>query len=57
MADYMRRTGKDTPLDALVSLLDTPRSLKHVLRRVDHTWNNLHGEAELDRKLPQRLNS
>ena len=48
MVDYMRRTGRDTPLDALVSLLDTPRSLKHVLRRVDETWNNLHGEAELD---------
>lgn len=48
MIDYMRRTGKDTPLDALVSLLDTPRSLKHVLSRVDHAWDNLHGEAELD---------
>src|SRR5437867_4993094 len=43
-----RVTGRDTPLDALVSLLDTPRSLKHVLRRVDHAWANLHGEAELD---------
>ncbi len=48
MIDYMRRTGRDTPLDALVSLLDTPRSLKHVLRRVDHAWHNLHGEVELD---------
>ena len=44
----MRRTGRDTPLDALVSLLDTPRSLKHVLKRVDYAWNNLHGEVELD---------
>jgi hypothetical protein len=48
MMQYLRRTGRDTPLDALVSLLTTPRSLKHVLRRVDHVWNNLHGEAELD---------
>jgi hypothetical protein len=48
MLDYMRRTGRDTPLDALVELLQTPRSLKHVLRRVDDTWQHLHGEAELD---------
>jgi hypothetical protein len=48
MIEYMRRTGRDTPLDALVSLLDTPRALKHVLRRVDYAWANLHGEAELD---------
>ena len=48
MADYLRRTGRDTPLDALVSLLDTPRALKHVLRRVDRVWDNLHGEVELD---------
>lgn len=47
MAEYLRRTGRDTPLDALVALLDTPRALKHVLRRVDDSWNNLHGEAEL----------
>jgi hypothetical protein len=48
MMDYMRRTGRSTPLDALVALLDTPRALKHVLRRVDYAWDNLHGEAELD---------
>ena len=48
MIDYMLRIGRDTPLDALVALLDTPRSLKHVLRRVDYVWNNLHGEVELD---------
>ena len=47
-ADYLRRTGRDTPLDALVSLLDTPRALKHVLRRVDRVWDRLHGEVELD---------
>ena len=48
LSEYIRRTGRDTPLDALVSLLDTPRSLKHVLRRVDYVWNSLHGEVELD---------
>ena len=48
MSEYIRRLGRDTPLDALVSLLDTPRALKHALRRVDSVWNNLHGEVELD---------
>jgi len=48
VADYLRRTGRGTPLDALVSLLDTPRALKHVLRRVDRVWDSLHGEVELD---------
>ena len=48
MMEYLRRTGRDTPLDVLVSLLETPRGLKHVLRRVDRTWDRLHGEAELD---------
>ena len=48
MMDYFQRVGRDTPLDALVSLLHTPRALKHVLRRVDPAWRNLHGEAELD---------
>ncbi len=46
--DYIQRTGRDTPLDALVSLLETPRALKHVLARVDQAWRNLHGEVELD---------
>jgi hypothetical protein len=48
LMDYMRKTGRDTPLDALVALLETPRQLKHVVRRVDRTWRNLHGEVELD---------
>ncbi len=46
--DYFSKTGKGTALDALVSLLVTPRALKHVLRQVDRTWRSLHGEAELD---------
>ncbi len=48
MLDFLRRTGRDTPLDALVSLLQTPRSLKHVLRRIDDSWQALHGESEID---------
>ena len=36
------------PQQALVSLLQTPRELKHMIRRVDRTWSNLHGEVELD---------
>jgi hypothetical protein len=48
LMDYMRRAGHDTPLDALVSLLQTPRALKHVVRRADRVWRNLHGEVELD---------
>ena len=45
---YVKLTGRDTPLDTLVSLLQTPRALKHVLRRVDHAWSHLHGEVDLD---------
>ena len=36
------------PQLALVALLQTPRELKHMIRRVDRVWSNLHGEAELD---------
>ena len=45
---YARRAGKDTPLDHLIALLQTPRQLKHVIQRVDATWQHLHGEADLD---------
>ena len=36
------------PQHALVSLIQTPRELKHMIRRVNRAWSNLHGEAELD---------
>ena len=36
------------PQLALMALLQTPRELKHTIRRVDRVWSNLHGEAELD---------
>ena len=44
----LRQLAIDTPVNALVSLLQTPRSLKHVLSTVDRVWRHLHGEAELD---------
>ena len=47
MADEVLR-ARETPLDAVISLLQTPRALKHVLSRVDRVWANLYGEAELD---------
>ena len=46
--EYLRRVAPDTPLDHLGRLLETPRHLKHVLRRVDWTWRQLHGEADLE---------
>jgi hypothetical protein len=48
LLDFVRQTGRDTPVDALIALLSTPRALKHVLRRVDRAWDTLHGEVELD---------
>jgi energy-coupling factor transporter ATP-binding protein EcfA2 len=46
--DYVRRTGGGMPIDALIELLQTPRALKHVFRRVDRVWRTLYGEVELD---------
>ena len=46
--EYLRRLAPDTPLDQLVRLLQTPRRLRQVLRRVDLVWRRLHGEADLD---------
>jgi hypothetical protein len=46
--EYMQRTGKDTPLDALIAAVSSPRALKHLLRQVDLVWRHLHGEVELD---------
>ena len=43
MSEYLRKTGRDTPLDALISLLRTPRALKHVLRRVDYAVQPARG--------------
>ena len=48
MHEYLRRLAPDTPLDHLVQLLQTPRRLRQVLRRVDRIWQQLHGEADLE---------
>ena len=48
MHEYLRRIAPDTPLDHLVRLLQTPRRLRQVLRRVDFIWQQLHGEADLE---------
>ena len=48
MHEYLRRIAPDTPLHHLVRLLQTPRRLRQVLRRVDLIWRNLHGEADLE---------
>ena len=48
MHEYLRRLAPDTPLDYLVQLLQTPRRLRQVLRRVDLIWQRLHGEADLE---------
>ena len=48
MHEYLRRLAPDTPLDQLVRLLQTPRRLRQVLRRVDLVWRRLHGEADLE---------
>ena len=45
---YLSIVGRESPLAAMLALLETPRSLKHVLRRVNHSWRQLHGEVELD---------
>ena len=47
--EYLRRASRDTPtIDYVIDLLQTPRALKHVLRRVDRVWRDLHGEVDLD---------
>ena len=46
--DSISSADDGTPLHALISLLQTPRALRHVLRRVDRVWRHLHGEAALD---------
>ena len=46
--EHLRRASRDTPIDYVIDLLQTPRALKHVLRRVDRVWRNLHGEVDLD---------
>ena len=46
--EYLRRVVPASPLHHLVALLQTPRRLRQVLRRVDLIWQQLHGEADLE---------
>jgi hypothetical protein len=48
LLEYYRRTAKDGPADAITTLLQSPRRLKHLIRRVDRVWRNLRGEVDLD---------
>lgn len=45
---YLTSNILDTPIRALATLMQTPRMLRHTLRRVDHAWRKLYGEAEID---------
>lgn len=45
---YLLNETHSTPIRMLTTMLSTPRSLKHVLRRIDNVWEELHGEVEID---------
>ena len=45
---YLPLNILDTPIRALATLMQTPRMLRHTLRRVDYAWGKLYGEAEID---------
>jgi KAP family P-loop domain len=49
MLAYIRAgTGERGPVEAIAALLPTPRRLKHLIRRVERAWQNLHGEVNLN---------
>lgn len=45
---YLQNETHSTPIRMLATMLSTPRSLKHVLHRIDNAWKELHGEVEID---------
>ena len=45
---YLQNETNSTPIRMLATVLSTPRSLKHVLHRIDNAWKELHGEVEID---------
>lgn len=45
---YLQTETHSTPIRMLATVLSTPRSLKHVLHRIDNAWKELHGEVEID---------
>ena len=46
--EYFDSEIHSVPMRMLATLLTTPRSLKHVLHRIDDVWRELHGEVEID---------
>jgi len=48
LVEHYRRTTTDSPAHAITVLLQSPRRLKHLIRRVDRVWRNLVGEVDLD---------
>lgn len=48
MLQYAHRLDQDTPVDAIRTLLETPRKIKHFIRRTESAWNSLRGEIDLD---------
>ncbi len=45
---YLHAISRDTPVDAITTLLKTPRRLKHFIRNVESTWSDLAGEIDLE---------
>jgi hypothetical protein len=45
---YVRRVHGDTPVHALTALLNSPRNIKHFIRRMESAWQRLHGEVDID---------
>jgi hypothetical protein len=48
LIEYVRRSSQSSPAYAISDLLKSPRPLKHLVRRVNRIWTNLHGEVDLD---------
>jgi vacuolar-type H+-ATPase catalytic subunit A/Vma1 len=48
LAEYVRRSYQNSPAYAITDLVKSPRRLKHLVRRVNRVWTNLHGEVDLD---------
>ena len=48
MLAYLVDGLTEDPIKHLSSLLGNPRLMKHVMRRVSHAWDVLHGEIDFD---------
>lgn len=44
---YLQNPVHKTPINMIVKLLANPRSVKQALHRIDHVWEQLHGEVDL----------